>query len=297
MVIDLKINYEIDEDEDLLLAELEAALKNELPDDTEELPEDIDVEDLGMDDDVLLLEQEAKRALERDFEERSKHFASMVQKDGAIVYQSGSRKDIDIERFLTKEEKDEYTQKNLNLVHHMAHKYYSNHSLLDEYEEFYGEALLGFTKALNTYDLGNTVPFSNYACFCMDNALRTYCGRLSKMSQPDIAMSFDDPVTVGPSADVVGDLYVDSEQESVHDIVVNKMDEEDLLEELSQIDKLLTPTQMFIVSTFYGINGCSKMNKTQISKTLHLPMSKLNQELKDAMERMRNNNRLCNIYS
>jgi len=289
----MKIVYDVEDDEDLLLAELERELSNAPPE--TELPDDIDVEDLGMNDDELL-EQEALQAIEQEFNERSKHIAYSVQKDGSLVYQSGSRKDIEVERFLTKEEKDEYTRQHMNLIHHMARKYYDNHSLLEEYDEFYGEASFGFTKALNTYDIASTIPFANYACFCMENVLRTYCERFKRASLIPISVSLDEQIAGDAESKSIGEMYIDPNQVSVHEEVEAKITKEDILEEVSQMDKLLSPVQLFIISTYYGINECEKMTKAQISRTLQMPMNRINVELNAALDKMRTDSRLCNIY-
>lgn len=288
----MEITYDIDEDEDLLLAELEQALNAPEKHITEELlPDDLSVEDLGVDDDEIL-EAEAKKAMEDEYDERIKHIAIQINSDGSIVYQSGTRKkEIDIEHFLTKEEKDEYAAKNMNLIHRMAHKYHDNHSSLEEYDEFFGEATLGFTKALNTYDIASKVPFANYACFCMDNVLRTYCMKFKKVTNPDIIASLDETIAGGKTQSdgdrTLGDIFVDSTQASVEEQVEEKMTEENLQDVFSRIDKLLNPLQRFCVSTYYGINDCEQMNKAQMSKMLNMPVAKINEALKQASDLLR----------
>lgn len=281
------MNIVFEEDEDLLLAELQSAMQNEKENIVEdELPEDLSVEDTGQDD-LQLLEEEIAKALDNDYNDRVEHLTICVEKDGSISYKSGTRKNIDEARFLTEQEKKKYTEENINLIHHMAHKFYSNHSSLEEYEEFYGEATLGFTKALNTYDFGGTIPFYSYACFCMDNALRTYCQKLQKVTNPDIALSFDDDINGDADMGKIGDIYVDENQESLEDSVERKLEQKSLEESFSKISDYLTPMQTYIVSTYYGVNGCEKQNKNQICKTLHIPMKKVNEELEEALNILR----------
>lgn len=287
----MKCNFETDTDEDLLLKELNTALK-ESPEEIEEeaLPDDIPIRDDGQDDEYLLV-QEALQALESDYQERIEHQTIRRNTDGSLSYQSGNRKKIDETRFLTNAEKKAYSEEHYKLIHHMAHKYYDNHSLLDEYDEFFGEASFGFTKALNTYDIGEKIPFVNYACFCMDNVLRTYCQRLKKVTNPDIAMSFDDDIGGDSDVGKIGDIYVDESQESVEEIIERTCENEELQVLFAKMTQYLNPTQNFVVCSLYGINGQEELNKNQISKELHIPIRKINEITKSAFEVIRENMR------
>ena len=71
---------------------------------------------------------------------------------------------------------------------------------------------------------------------------------------------------------------------------------DEFVSEVSKMDKLLSPVQLFIISTYYGINECEKMTKAQISRTLQMPMNRINVELNAALDKMRTDSRLCNIY-
>ena len=279
----MKIIYESDEDEDLLLAELNHALQEASSEETEEdLPEDVFVEDEGQDDEYLL-EEEIRQALEMDYNDRIEHLSVRTNPDGSVSYQSGQRKKISEERFLTEREKQEYTEQYYNLVHHMAHKYHNNHALLEEYDEFYGEATFGFTKALNTYDIGSDIPFKNYACFCMDNVLRTYCQKLKKVTNPDIAISFDDDVDGDVEMGKIGDIFIDENQALPDEIVERQLDQEVLKTLFEKLSDYLNPTQTFVISSFYGVNGCEELNKNQICKTLHIPMKEVNDTLESSL--------------
>lgn len=280
----MNIIYENDEDEDLLLAELHNALQEFSADEKGEcLPEDVSIEDVGQDDEYLL-EEEIRKALDMDYNDRIEHLSICVNPDGSVSYRSGQRKKISEERFLTEREKREYTEQYYNLVHHMAHKYHNNHSLLEEYEEFYGEAAFGFTKALNTYDIGSTIPFKNYACFCMDNVLRTHCQKLKKVTNPDIAISFDEDVNGDAEMGKIGDIFIDENQALPDEIVERQSDHEALQTLFGKIGEYLNPTQTFVVSSFYGVNGCEELNKNQLCKTLHIPMREVNDVLESSLE-------------
>ena len=67
---------------------------------------------------------------------------------------------------LTEEEKNQLAEENMRLVHYVANKF-RNTKLM--YDDLYGAALLGFTKALNAYDSERGAKFSTFAVNCMKN--------------------------------------------------------------------------------------------------------------------------------
>lgn len=73
---------------------------------------------------------------------------------------------------MTKEERNKLIEDNLNLVYHVAHKYF-DYELCDK-EDFISEGYIGLIKAANKYDKAKQIRFSTFACKCIYYHLCSY---------------------------------------------------------------------------------------------------------------------------
>lgn len=78
---------------------------------------------------------------------------------------------------LTLEEQEQYATENINLIHYIANKYRSTGL---EYEDLFSSAMLGFTKALKSYENTKGAKFVTYATRCAVNEILMYLKKSKK---------------------------------------------------------------------------------------------------------------------
>ena len=82
----------------------------------------------------------------------------------------------------TEEEKNNLFLKNENLIHSISYKFASN---TVGHEDLFGEASIGFTKALNTFDPNMKTKFTTYDYTCMEKQILSFMRGDTKRHSPD----------------------------------------------------------------------------------------------------------------
>lgn len=151
---------------------------------------------------------------------------------------------------LTEDEKVEIAEGNLNLVHFVANQF-RNTKLL--YDDLYGAALLGFTKALNAYDSERGAKFSTYAVNCMQNEIKFFLRKERRQSDNTISYNFVLSKDKNGNDFELYDILEDKDDDSpgVGEMLVLEENHQAVLSAI----KRLTELEQFIINHRYGLNG------------------------------------------
>lgn len=261
---------------------------------SEEFVEDNDVELTELSQEQLdndlseMLEREITEYLENESRIRQEHLnISVVRKGNSIIVTSALDRltQDDITYLLTKEEKDKLAEENMALIGHMASKYLIPDGPY-EYDDLFGVAQIGFTKALNNYDYTSSVPFHNYACFTMENVLRTYVDVEKRQSKLGIVTSIDSDYHMTPGS-TLQDVLIDPTQESVEDIVSSNLVKDIVCELCDVMPKILEPKEEFMIKSYYGLDDVTKMTKGELANFFNESTRQINNVLDRAYKKLR----------
>lgn len=177
---------------------------------------------------------------------------------------------------LTTEEKNEYAENNMQLVHYAASRF-RNYPV--SHDELVNVALVGFTNALNHYQSDKGTKFSTFAMTCMTNELLHALRAETKHMKNNILS--------GTS------IYTDSEGNSltVEDTISSEMNNEASLEDkillkedhsmLREAIETLSEREQEVIKRRYGID-CEPETQNQIAESLDMSqanVSKIEQSI------------------
>lgn len=229
--------------------------------------EDIDLEELEIEDlDINVLE---------DLED--------TECDEELLYEDKDdflEKDCDDSLKLTEEERNEYTEKNLGLVNHVAKKFVNTG--IDE-EELVGIALEGYVKALNKYRKNKKTKFTTYAYRCMFNEILAYLRKEKKWT--DNVTSLNAPIGVDKNGNVL-DLEKVLKEDRVKELdeVVISKDIDALV-----IDSLivLNDIEKYIIVHRFGISGKEEKTQKIIAEELNISQAYVSKLEKDCLQKIK----------
>lgn len=183
----------------------------------------------------------------------------------------------------TEEEKNEIAEKDVNLVRGIAHKYAIG---IIDYDELFSVGLLGFTKALNTFNKLHGFAFSTYATRCINNEILTYLNQEREHRQSTVSISAQiKGLESGDDALELGDTLCASEHLGM-DLEANIMKKEDMEMVLEAIEKL-HPRERFIIECRNGLNGRPYKNQEELAEALNRTQPGISKAEKRAYESLK----------
>lgn len=119
------------------------------------------------------LEKELKEELDENIFENDVELEELEEVKDVEVKVKKEKKITPIENLLTEREREDYANENQALIKSVTKKYYETFGKRYSftYEDVFGIATFGFTKALLNYDKTNVAKFSTYAVACMKNEI------------------------------------------------------------------------------------------------------------------------------
>jgi RNA polymerase sporulation-specific sigma factor len=170
---------------------------------------------------------------------------------------------------LTKEQKEALAEENYSLVFYVV-KMFQNSGV--SYDELVSIAMVGYAKALNSYDTDRNVKFSTYAINCIRNEILFFLRKERRHMRYNVSLS-----TI-LSMDKNGNNL--SLEETVSNLDVNEISLEDDVLVSDDIKYLqlalehLTPKERYIITYRYGLDR--GIIKTQKEIADHIGMSQAN---------------------
>lgn len=176
----------------------------------------------------------------------------------------------------TDEEINDFMYRNRRLIHAILRPYRG----LDEYDDLFQEASVGFYRGLSTYDPSKGIKVTTYAFACGRNQVKMYLRKATAKSRTATVVSLD--ASLDPD-DSRGNLL--NKDLSEFDPTVSSEDLDEKIHENIQyekafkiIDKHLNPTQRFVVYQFMR-----SVPQSQTAKILHTSQSEVSKILKTSI--------------
>lgn len=177
---------------------------------------------------------------------------------------------------LTAQEKNVIAEENFNLLYYVANKF-SNTGI--PYDDLIGIGTIGYTKALNTYDLKKGAKFSTYAINCIRNEILHFLRKEKKHIQNTV-LSGNSLYTdsEGNSLAIEDTISTNTNNETIEDKILLKEDIEILMETI----KRLPEREQFIIKNRYGLLGKQTLTQNKLAEKLGMSqanISKLEQSI------------------
>jgi RNA polymerase sporulation-specific sigma factor len=163
---------------------------------------------------------------------------------------------------LTAKEKNEYAEKNIALVHHMANKFRNSGH---QYDDLVGIGMVGFTKALNTYEKGKNTKVSTYALSCIRNEILHFLRKENKhLKNTTSAEKVIYKHSEGRELFLLDVLSDETEQ--IEEKIISKENISELLEEISKLPE----REQKIINHRFGLGGRKILKQREVGKMLDM---------------------------
>ncbi|MFY0516623.1 sigma-70 family RNA polymerase sigma factor [Lysinibacillus sp. UGB7] len=189
---------------------------------------------------------------------------------------------LDNKVYLTKEEKEVYTMKNISLIHYMVNKF--RNTKVDP-DELASAGAIGFANALNKFDTSQQVKFSTYAVNCIRNEILHLLRKERNTISRDISMEtvlskdkYGDVVTIGKLLCV---------EESGRDKMDSKMELALDIEKLSSVMQDLNKVERFIIENRFGLGGQSVHTQYEIADEIGVSQSNVSKIERRALVKLK----------
>lgn len=183
---------------------------------------------------------------------------------------------------LTEKEKELYAEENLRLVHYTANQFRNTRL---PYDDLYGAALLGFTKALNSFDTEKGTKFSTYAVNCMKNEIRFYLRKERRHS--DNCKSYNNILSTdknGNDFEGINTIINESEDaQEAADLLIQQENEEAILRAVSR----LTELEQYIINHRYGLNGFEFKTQKEIAEEINMSQANVSKIQKNCLRKIK----------
>lgn len=183
---------------------------------------------------------------------------------------------------LTEEEKNQLAEENMQLVHYVANKF-RNTKLM--YDDLYGAALLGFTKALNAYDSERGAKFSTFAVNCMKNEIRFFLRKERRQSDNTVSynlvLSQDKNGNDFELYDILRDKT--DENSDVQEAIIMEENRKATLEAISKLSEL----EQYIINHRYGLNGCEFKTQKEIAEEVNMSQANVSKIQKNCIKKIK----------
>lgn len=183
---------------------------------------------------------------------------------------------------LTNEEKEIIAEENIKLIHYVANSFRNTKIF---YDDLYGAAQLGFTKALNSYDSERGAKFSTFAVSCMRNEIRFFLRKERKQS--DNTVSYNFVLTTDKNGNEFELFDTLSEKDEglpeLDELMVQKESRGAILEAVDQ----LTEMEQFIMNHRYELNGFPFKTQKAISEEIGMSQANVSKMQKNCIDKIK----------
>lgn len=212
-----------------------------------------------------------------------KNYIYSISNDAIIDFNSLSNKDKTNEKYLTQEEKNEYYEKNQGLIGFALRKINRIDGI--EHEELKDVCVLGFAKALSSFNKNEGIKFSTYCVRCMLNELYYYLRKEQRKLMQNI--SFDKELTNDKDGTSVkiGDL-IDSRVVGGKSVEDNAMISE-LKKILLRCINKLEDDEQFLIIYRYGLNNDIIYTQSTIAERLGMSQANISKLEKTCLRKLR----------
>ena len=196
--------------------------------------------------------------------------------------------------YFTEEQKNIVAQENIHLATHMAGRY-SNYKRM-EFEDLEGLAMLGFTKALNSYDLrlAKQIKFSTFCCTCIENIIRTEMEKTNRCvdtsSESCIFLDATFEKEENPSDKLFSEIFscdnVISQDYSIKS-VEKTISNDYKIKSLNKCIESLSLNEQYFICSAYGCFYYEKKKQTELARELGLTQCSVSKRLDSIKKKLK----------
>lgn len=147
----------------------------------------------------------------------------------------------------TNEQKAQYYQENINLIHSAVKQFKSQQKTTLDYDDIFQMAVIGMLKGFDQYDDSRNVSLSTYLTTCMKNEVKYQTRPSRSKSRTAIVLSYEGHIMGNDGKDVPGSDNLDlSKIDSLHQEPISM---EDLVEQKEQVDIIHDVMNRFLSET------------------------------------------------
>jgi len=170
----------------------------------------------------------------------------------------------------------------LQLVHFVANKFRNTRI---DYDDLYGAAMFGFTKALNSFDKARGAKFSTYAVNCMKNEVRFFLRKERRQSDHNVSYNLVLSTDKNGNDFELYNILSDKSDEAkeVSELLVRKENHEVILRAVSQLSEL----EQYIINHRYGLNGCEFKTQKEIAAEINMSQANVSKIQKNCMKKIK----------
>ncbi len=184
--------------------------------------------------------------------------------------------------FLTDQEIEVMADNNYALVFYVV-KMFNNSGI--PYEELTSIAMVGYAKALKTYNKAKKVKFSTYAFNCIRNEILFFLRKETQHMKNDISLqkilSTDKNGNNLSLEQTVGDL--DLEVSSAEDKIMMQ----ECLTCLESAVTLLSTKERYIITHRFGLGDCDELTQKEIADAIGMSQANVSKLEKNIMEKLK----------
>ena len=177
------------------------------------------------------------------------------------------------------EARNKLIEKNMRLVAHIVKKY----ACADrDTEDLLSVGTIGLIKAVNTFDMNNSIRLATYAANCIDNELLMLLRSDRRKSRE---ISIYEPVGKDKEGNEINliEIIGTSEDTVVEDYELRQ----DVKKLYSAVEKKLTDREREIIIMRYGLYGTQEITQREIAQKMNISRSYVSRIEKRALEKMK----------
>ncbi|EGT3944322.1 TPA: sigma-70 family RNA polymerase sigma factor [Clostridioides difficile] len=184
--------------------------------------------------------------------------------------------------FYTKEEKEKVAYANNKLIHHVIKQLNTN---VASHDELYSVGLVGYAKALESFDKKRNVKFSTYAINCIRNEILYFLRKENNHNKNTVSfnkiLSSDKDGHNLELEDIISEDEISKKR--FEDNLVDKEDRETILKAL----EFLKEEERIVIIYRFGLNNGIMMTQSEIGKMINMSQANISKIQKSSIDKLR----------
>lgn len=173
------------------------------------------------------------------------------------------------------EDKENLILKNKNLIYYVLRKYNNIHN-----EDLFQTGMVGLVKAANLFDESRNIAFSSFAYICISNEIlihfrkqyrKSLNNSVNTVSYNALINEDDGNCTLEDCLGYTPDFDAEINKKELYD----------------NIEKLLSPLEKTILTSFYGLYNTIPKKQIDLSKQLNMSQANVSRIIRRAKEKLR----------
>lgn len=183
---------------------------------------------------------------------------------------------------LTDEEKNQIAEDNIALVHYVLKGLHNTHV---SYDELFSAGMVGYAKALDSFNKANGAKFSTYAINCIRNEVLFFLRKENKYNQNTTSLNKILSVDKNGNNLQLEEIMSDEQmgEKSLEDLILDDENKEVLLKAL----KYLKEEERFILIYRFGLDRGIIKTQKEIADEINMSQANVSKIQKNCLQKLR----------